>query len=163
MSELVHQIGELFLRAVPVALIVLIFYFVLRFLFFKPLLKVMAEREARTIGAKKAAEAAQAAAAEKIKQYQEALRQAHAKVYAEQEVERKKILDERADLLKQARAKAATEVASAKDRIAAEAVAAKKELEAVIAQIAGEIAQRVLQASPSPGSPSPGGPSRGAR
>jgi len=162
MSELVHQIGELFLRAVPVALIVLIFYFVLRFLFFKPLLKVMAEREARTIGAKKAAEAAQAAAAEKIKQYQEALRQAHAKVYAEQEVERKKILDERAALLKQARAKAATEVATAKERIAAEAAAAKKDLEAAVAQIAGEIAQRVLRAPSSPSSPS-GSPSRGAR
>src|SRR5271168_3966945 len=162
MSELVHQIGELFLRAVPVALIVLIFYFVLRFLFFKPLLKVMAEREARTIGAKKAAEAAQAAAAEKIKQYQEALRQAHARVYAEQEVERKKILDEREALLKQARAKAATEVATAKERIAAEAATAKKDLEAGVAQIASEIAQRVLQASPSPGSPS-GSPSGGAR
>jgi F-type H+-transporting ATPase subunit b len=163
MSELVHQIGELFLRAVPVALIVLIFYFVLRFLFFKPLLKVMAEREARTIGAKKAAEVAQAAAAEKIKQYQEALRQARAKVYAEQEAERKKLLDERAALLKEARAKAATEVAAAKERIAAEAAAAKKDLEAAISQIAKEIAQRVLQASPSPGSPSPGSPSRGAR
>jgi F-type H+-transporting ATPase subunit b len=162
MSELVHQIGELFLRAVPVALIVLIFYFVLRFLFFKPLLKVMAEREARTIGAKKAAEAAQAAAAEKIKQYQEALRQAHAKVYAEQEAERKKILDEREALLKQARAKAASEVATAKERIAAEAVAAKKDLEAAITQIAGEIAKRVLQAPPSPGNPS-GSSSRGAR
>src|SRR5271154_6003181 len=152
MSELVHQIGELFLRAVPVALIVLIFYFVLRFLFFRPLLKVMAEREARTIGAKKAAEAAQAAAAEKVKQYQEALRQAHAKVYAEQEAERKKILDEREALLKQARTKAASEVPTAKERSAAESTAAKKDLEAGIVQIAGEIAQRVLQAPSSPGS-----------
>jgi F-type H+-transporting ATPase subunit b len=163
MSELVHQIGELFLRAVPVALIVLIFYFVLRFLFFKPLLKVMAEREARTIGAKKASEIAQAAAAEKIKQYEEALKQARAKVYGEQEAQRKKILDERAALLKEVRAKIATEVAAGKDRIAAETAAAKKDLEAGITQIASEIAQRVLQASPSPGSSSSGGPSREAR
>jgi F-type H+-transporting ATPase subunit b len=163
MSELVHQIGELFLRAVPVALIVLIFYIVLRFLFFKPLLKVMAEREARTIGAKRAAEIAQGAAAEKIKQYEEALKQAHAKVYGEQEAKRKKILDERAALLKEVRAKLASEVAAGKDRIAAETAAAKKDLEAGITQIASEIAQRVLQASPSPGSSTPGGPSRDAR
>jgi F-type H+-transporting ATPase subunit b len=161
MSELVHQIGELFLRAVPVALIVLIFYIVLRFLFFKPLLKVMAERESRTIGAKKAADIAQAAAAEKIKQYEDALKQAHAKVYGEQEAQRKKILDERAALLKEVRAKFATEVAAGKDRIAAETAAAKKDLEAGITQIASEIAQRVLQASP--GTPSSGGPSREAR
>jgi F-type H+-transporting ATPase subunit b len=163
MSELVHQIGELFLRAVPVALIVLIFYFVMRFLFFKPLLNVMAEREARTIGAKKAAELAQAAAAEKIKQYEEALKQARVKVYAEQEAQRKKILDERAAALKQVRAKLAAEVAVAKDGIAAETAAAKKELEAGITPIASEIAQRVLQASSSPGGSSPGGPSREVR
>src|ERR1700687_2346721 len=163
MSELVHQIGELFLRALLVALIVLIFYFVLRFLFFKPLLNVMTEREARTIGAKKDAEIAQAAAAEKIKQYEEALKQARGKVYAEQAAQRKKILDERAAFLKEVRAKIAAEVAAAKDRIAAETVAAKKELEAGITQIASEIAQRVLQTSPSPGSSSPSGPSREAR
>jgi len=53
MTDLVRQIGELFLRAVPVALIVLIFYFILRTVFFQPLLKVMAERDARTLGARK--------------------------------------------------------------------------------------------------------------
>src|SRR5208283_5976800 len=105
MPDLVHQIGELFLRAVPVAVIVLLFYFIMRSIFFGPLLKVMAERDARTIGAQKAAEAAQAAAAERIRQYEDALKQARAKVYAEQEVERKKILDERTAFLKEARAK----------------------------------------------------------
>ena len=45
MTELVHQIGELFLRAVPVALIVVVFFAVMRTLFFHPLLRVMAERE----------------------------------------------------------------------------------------------------------------------
>lgn len=153
MSELVHQIGELFLRAVPVALIVLLFYFILRSLFFRPLLKVMAERDARTIGAQKAAETAQAAAAEKIKQYEEALKQARAKVYAEQEAERKKLLDERAAFLKDARRKATVEVGSAKDRVAGEFASAKKELEATTAQLAAQIAQRILQSKPNPGSP----------
>jgi F-type H+-transporting ATPase subunit b len=89
MPDLVHQLGELFLGAVPVALIVLAFYLVMRSLFFQPLLKVMAERDARTLGAQKSAEAAQAAAAEKIRQYHEALKQARAKVYTEQEAARK--------------------------------------------------------------------------
>jgi F-type H+-transporting ATPase subunit b len=153
MSELVHQIGELFLRAVPVALIVLIFYFIMRSLFFRPLLKVMAERDSRTIGAQKAAEAAQNAAAEKIRQYEEALKQARAKVYAEQEVERKKVMDERAAFLKEARVKASTEVNSAKERVAGEFESAKKEIEATTSQLATEIAQRILQTRPSPGSP----------
>src|SRR6266849_3313154 len=112
MQEIVLQLGELFLQAVPTILIILAFYLIMRALFFKPLLKVMAEREARTAGARKAAEAAEAAAAEKMKQYQEALKQARAQVYAEQEAARKKLLDERAALLKEARNKAAAEVAA---------------------------------------------------
>ena len=60
MPAIVHQLGELFLQAVPTALIILLFYFILRAVFFKPLLAVMAERDSRTVGAQKAAEAAQA-------------------------------------------------------------------------------------------------------
>jgi F-type H+-transporting ATPase subunit b len=154
MSELVHQLGELFLRSVPVALIVLVFYFILRSLFFQPLLAVMAERDALTLGAKKSAEAAQAAAAEKLKQYELALKQAKAKVYAEQEAERKKLLDERAATLKDARSKASAGVGKEKERVAGELEAAKKDIEVSASQLAAEIAQRVLQVPPGPGRPS---------
>jgi F-type H+-transporting ATPase subunit b len=153
MPDLVHQIGELFLRAVPVAVIVLLFYFIMRAIFFGPLLKVMAERDARTLGAQKAAEAAQAAAAEKVRQYEEALKQARAKVYAEQEADRKKLMDERAAILKEARGKSDAEVNSAKERVAGEFAGAKKEIETTTGQLATEIARRVLQAPPAPGTP----------
>ncbi|HUI50831.1 MAG TPA: ATP synthase F0 subunit B [Terriglobales bacterium] len=156
MPDLVHQLGELFLRAVPVAIIILIFYAVMRVLFFQPLLKVMAERDARTRGAQKEAEAAEAGAREKERQYQEAFKQAHAKVYGEQEVERKKVLDERAAFLKDARSKADAEVNAAKERVAGEFAAAKKEIEVTSAQLATEIARRVLQAPPGPGAPGKG-------
>src|SRR5258708_19628964 len=72
---IVHQLGELFLGAVPTVLLILIFYFLMKSLFFKPLLAVMAERGAPAIGARKAAEAAQTGAAEKLNQYQDALKQ----------------------------------------------------------------------------------------
>jgi F-type H+-transporting ATPase subunit b len=153
MPDLVHQLGELFLGAVPVALIVLAFYLLMRALFFQPLLKVMAERDARTLGAQKSAEAAQAAAAGKIRQYQEALKQARAKVYSEQEAARKKLMEERAAFLKEARAKAGAEVNAAKQGIEKEFAAAKKDLEATAAQLSVEIARRVLQAPNAPGSP----------
>jgi F-type H+-transporting ATPase subunit b len=153
MPDLVHQLGELFLGAVPVALIVLVFYLVLRSLFFQPLLKVMAERDARTLGAQKSAEAAQAAAAEKIRQYEEALKQARSKVYAEQEAARKKLMEERAAFLKEARAKAAAEVNAGKQGIEKEFAVAKKELQATAAQLSVEIARRVLQSPIAPAGP----------
>jgi F-type H+-transporting ATPase subunit b len=158
MSDLIHQLGDLLLGAVPVIVIVLIFYFVLRSLFFQPILKVMAERQARTVGAQKAAEAAQAAAAEKVKQYEQARRQAKAKVYLEQEAERKKLLDERTVFLKEARSKSSAEVSQAKERVAGELQSAKKDIEATASQLALEIARRVLQ-----GSSGPGGPAREVR
>src|SRR5258707_4317324 len=153
MQEIVHQLGELFLQAVPTVLTVLAFYLILRSLFFRPLLQIMAERESRTVGAQKAAEAAQAAAAEKVKQYQDALRQARAQVYAEQEVASKKLLGERAALLKAARARAADEVKAAKERVAAELAAARRDVEATVPQLSAEIARRLLQIPPRPGSP----------
>src|SRR5215472_1662297 len=116
MPSIGHQLGELFLGAAPTVLIILIFYFILRALFFQPLLKVMAERDARTVGAQKAAEAAQAAAAEKVKQYQEALKQARGQVYAEQEASRQKVLDERAAQLKDAHGKASAQVGAGNER-----------------------------------------------
>ena len=157
MPSIGHQLGELFLGAAPTVLIILLFYFILRALFFKPLLQVMAERDSRTAGAQRAAEAAQAAAAEKVKQYQEALKQARGQVYAEQEVARKKLLDERAAQLKEARGKAAGEVGTAKDRVAGELGAARRDVESTVAQLSAEIARRILQ------TPRPGAPAREAR
>lgn len=150
MQEIVHQIGELFLQAVPTAVIVLLFYFVLRGLFFQPLLKVMGEREARTSGAQRDAAVAQAEAAEKIKQYQEVLRKARAQVYSEQEAARKKLLDARAAQLKEAHNQAAAEVSAAKERIGGEMSTARKDLESTVGQLSSEIARRILQASPNP-------------
>lgn len=153
MPSIGHQLGELFLGAAPTVLIILLFYFILRTLFFRPLLKVMAERDARTMGAQKAAEAAQAAAAEKVKQYQEALKQARGKIYAEQEAARKKLLDERARHLKDARSKASAEVGAAKDRVAKELATARREMETSVAQLSAEIARRILQGPPRPSAP----------
>jgi F0F1-type ATP synthase membrane subunit b/b' len=153
MQEIVRQLGELFLQAVPTVLIILLFYFILRVIFFKPLLAVMAERDARTVGAQKAAEAAKAAAIEKVKQYQDALKQARGQVYAEQEAARKKVLDERAAVIKEARAAAAAQVAAGKARTVGELAAARREIEATVAQLSAEIARRILQSPPRPGSP----------
>jgi F-type H+-transporting ATPase subunit b len=159
MQEIVHQLGELFLQAVPTVLIVLAFYLMMRGLFFKPLLRVIAEREARTAGARKAAATAEAAAGEKVKQYQDALKLARAQLYAEQEAARKKALDERAVVLKDARGKAAAEVTAGKERVAKEMAAARREIEGTVGQLASEIAQRVMESAPRPG----GGSVREAR
>ena len=141
---------ELFFQVVPIVLILLVFYAVLRVLFFKPLLKVIAEREARTIGAQKAADEAQKAASEKVKQYQDALKQARTEIYVEQEAARKKVLDQRAAQLKEARAKTSDMVKAQRERIVAEVLAARREIEVSITQFAALVARRVLQSTRPP-------------
>jgi F-type H+-transporting ATPase subunit b len=145
---------DFLLQLVPILLILLVFIAAMRALFFLPLLKVIAEREARTIGAQKEAEAAQAAANEKVKQYQDAIKKARASVYGEQEAARKTALDQRNSQLKELRAAAGRVVDAAKKRIEADAAAARKELEASSTGLAAQVARRVLQsASRSSGTP----------
>jgi F-type H+-transporting ATPase subunit b len=156
MQQIVHQLGELFLQAAPTVLIVFLFYFILKSQFFGPLLRVMQERDDRTSGALKAAEAAQAAATRKTQEYQDALKQARTQVYAEQDAARRKLLEERTAQLKDARDSAAGEVRAAKERIAVELAAARRDVEASSGQLAAQIAHRMLESRP------PAGPAREA-
>jgi F0F1-type ATP synthase membrane subunit b/b' len=68
------------------------------------------------------------------------------------------VLDERAAQLKEARVKAAGEVATAQERVAKELADALREMRSTVEQLAAEIARRVLQIAPRPG-----GPAREAR
>ncbi len=146
--EIVQQIGQLFLEAVPTIIIVLLFYLVMKYTFFGPLMRVMAERDARTEGARRAAEASQAAAKEKIRAYEEALRKARAAVYAEQDTVRRAIMDARAAAAREARNRAMERVKSEKDALAKEVAAARTQLESTSPQLAAEIAERLLNPPP---------------
>lgn len=156
--EILNQLGQLFLEAVPTVLIVFLFFLFLRPAFFRPMERVMAERRARMEGARQDAEAAQAAAQEKVRHYQEALKQARAEVYAEQQAARRAILGERAALVKETRRRAQQTIGAAKERIARETEAARHALESESDSLGQEIARAILR----PATPGPSG-ARGAR
>jgi F-type H+-transporting ATPase subunit b len=143
--ELLHQLGELFLAAVPTAIIVFLFFFFLRWSFFGPLLKVLAERQARIEGSRKEAETLAAETQEKQRAYREALRKARAEIFAEQESARRVVLDERGQVIRQARGRAGEEVQAAKSRLAAEIEAARKSLDASGQELAEEVARAILE------------------
>jgi F0F1-type ATP synthase membrane subunit b/b' len=147
--ELLHQLGELFLQAVPTVVIVLIFFFFMRWAFFGPVLKAMADRKAHIQGARAEAAAVEASAKQEMDAYTEALRKERGKIYAEQELAREAALEERAKLLKAMRARAVEDVDAAKKQIAAESAAARADVETQTPALAVEIARLVLQ-GPSP-------------
>lgn len=147
--EILHQLADLFLQAVPTVVIVFLFYLFLRWAFFTPIQKAMAERDAKIEGARAEAAAMEAEAASELQAYNEALRKARGEIYAEQEAARQLVLDERAKLLKAMRSRAIEEVADAKKKIAAELESASKEAASQTDILAREIARMILE-TPSP-------------
>jgi F0F1-type ATP synthase membrane subunit b/b' len=143
--ELLHQLGNLFLEAVPTIVIVLLFYFFLRWAFFTPIQKAMADREALIEGARAEAARAESAAKQELDAYGDALKKARAEIFAEQEVARQAVLEERAKLLKAMRMREQEEVQKAKAQISADLAAARLEIDRDTPALAGDIARVVLQ------------------
>jgi F-type H+-transporting ATPase subunit b len=147
--EILHQLAVLFLQAVPTVIIVFLFYLFMRWAFFTPIQKAMAERDAKIEGARVEAAAVEAEAAKDLQAYNEALKKARAEIYAEQEAARQAALEERAKLLKAMRGRALEDVTAAKKRIAEELTVASKVVAGQTDILAREIAQLILE-NPSP-------------
>ena len=151
--EIVNQLGGLFLAAVPTVIIVFLFYLFLRWSFFKPMERVLSERHKRAEGARIEAETSRVAAHEKQRVYTETVKKARTEVFAEQESQRRRVLDERQVTINTARATAQAALQEAKKGIAEDVKAARAELERSKDTLANDIAEAILAGSPSgPGS-----------
>ena len=142
--EIAHQLGKLFLGSVPTVIVVLLFYFFMRWAFFGPIQKAMAERNARIEGARAEAAAAEAGARQELDSYHDALRKARAEIYAEQQLARQDANENRTKLIKAMRARATEDVNAAKKRIAAELETARAQVESETPALAGQIARAIL-------------------
>lgn len=150
--DILHSLGQLFLGSVPTIIIVLLFYFFLRGVFFTPIGKAMAEREARMEGARAEAAGIEAAAKQEMDSYHNALRKARGEIYTEQEAARREALENRAKLLKAIRARAQEDVSVAKKRIEAELELARAQVEREVPALAWEIVRTILEKPPLLGS-----------
>src|ERR1700730_4407255 len=144
MEETLRQLGGILLRAVPTFILVVLLHLYLKFIFFKPLDRVLRERYDATEGARKLAEESIARASQKAAEYEAGLRAARAETYKEMEQLRRKLQDDRATSVKQARAQADAAVAQAKLALSAEVEALKKNLGAERDALANRIASKIL-------------------
>ena len=145
MDETLRALGEILLRAIPTFILVVLLHFYLKFIFFKPLQKVLRQRYEATEGARKLAEASLAKAAEKAAEFEAALRAARGETYKELEQMRRGLQDERAAGVREARVRAESAVAQAKAALAAEVASLKKTLEADSDTLADRIANKILR------------------
>jgi len=145
MDQILSTVGELLLKAVPTIVLFVFLYFFLKAMLFTPLAKVLAEREAKTAGARDSAAASLKRADEKNAAFESALRDAKGELYKEQEATRKQWMDDQAEQLKASKAKAEQMISEAKDELAVETQSAKASLAAQSEALADHIAKSLLE------------------
>src|SRR5271165_2432913 len=114
MQQTLLQLSELLLGAVPTIILLALLYILYTQLVHKPLLRVLAERRARTQGAMEKARADIAAAEARTSDYEQRLREARVKIFKNQEARRQQALQVRSEAVSQARAKAQDQVKQAR-------------------------------------------------
>ncbi|HZQ70326.1 MAG TPA: hypothetical protein VFA68_17500 [Terriglobales bacterium] len=147
MDALLRQIGELLLGSVPTILFVVLLYVIYTNVVHKPLVRVLAERRAKTEGAVEKARADIAAAEARTAEYEQKLREARLSVFKSQEARRQQATQARNAALAEARAKAQAQVQQAKAEIARDKEVAQTGLQAEVGRLAAEIIRTVLQPS----------------
>jgi F-type H+-transporting ATPase subunit b len=145
-DELLRQLGDLVLGSVPTMIIFLVLVFAYRYILYGPLVKMLAERRARTIGALEAAHAAIAAADAKSQEYEAKLRAARAEIFHQREQRVQQWAAQKDAALASARLAAQERVAQARAGIEAEAEAARRQIENSAGQLAAQVLQAVLPA-----------------
>ncbi len=144
MAKTLHDLGGIVLNGLPTFFLVLILAAFVKFLYLKPLEKVLAERFRLTEGARKAAEDSLKNADTKISEYQDALNRARNEIYQEQAAYLQKLHAEQAELARDTRMESDARVAAIKLSIAEEADAARENLEAQSEVLAAQIADAIL-------------------
>ena len=144
MEATLNALGGILLNAIPTFILIIFLHFYLKSVFFKPLEKVLADRDEATAGAKKRAEESLRSAEEKARQHEEILRNARGEVYKEQEEQRRKLLAEQTAQIAEAAARSKALVAQAKVELVADTATARKALESESGQTAARIADSML-------------------
>lgn len=145
MDDILRQLGELFLGAIPTIVLFLLLYGAYTVLVHKPLERVLEERRRRTVGAMDDAKAAIARADAKSVEHEQRLRDARLAIFKAQEARRQKALEARAEALAQARAAADAKVKQARGGLDQDVTEAKTHLEAQGELLAAEVVRTILK------------------
>jgi F-type H+-transporting ATPase subunit b len=133
--------GTLLLHLLMIGVMV----FVLNRTLLKPINQILAEREKQIAGRLKEAEAMASETAEKLKRYNDALREARADGYKQLEKERAQGMKEKEEKLRQYREQMSKEVAAQVETTRRQEQTVKGELEAQAAAIGSLISSQILR------------------
>src|SRR6185369_14258068 len=118
MQETFQQLADILLKAVPTFILLVLLHFYLKYIFFKPMEKVLHERYLATEGARKVARESLERASAKTAQYEAALRTARNEIYTREERRHKEWQEKETAALAAARQKADELIKEAKAQLA---------------------------------------------
>ena len=145
MEATFNALGQLLIQALPTFFIVLLLHFYLKQTFFKPLARILAERDEATAGARrKAAEALERAEAHAAG-YEDKIRAARNDLYREQEEQRRRWREEQEAQVAAARRSAEQSVATARADLQAQATEIRQSLAAETEGLASRITRSILE------------------
>ncbi|HWP85912.1 MAG TPA: ATP synthase F0 subunit B [Terriglobia bacterium] len=145
--ETLVALGDILLKSIPTFLLVWILYFYTGRFFLQPLRQTLQRRHDATEGLRQTAAERLRLAEQKTAEYQEAMRSHAADLYRQQEQDRQRALEKRAEILRLARAQAEQRLAAARQQIQRDAEEAKRVLERESEALAAGIVRAVLGAS----------------
>ena len=140
MDQTLQGLADLLLNAVPTIVLFIVLTVYLKYMFFRPLAKVLEERKRQTEGVREIAERAFADADRKNSEFEHALQLARQELFKEHEAMRQEWLKEQAAEIARVRAEAERQIREAKAQIAQETALAQAELSAQ----ADAMAERII-------------------
>ena len=132
------------LSVVWVIFFVLLLTVVLDRLLFRPLLRVMEERQRAITSARELAERSAHEARRATAEFDRKTGEARAELYRQMDEMRRTAMDERADIMNRTRAEAEAEIAAASAKLQAEAEEARRRLSAEAETLGAAVAERIL-------------------
>lgn len=144
MDELLHQIGDLALGAVPTMILFIALVLAYRFILYGRLVEIRKERRERTAGALEKSRLAVAEADVRAQEYEAKLRAARAEIFRAREQRIRQWNAERDSALAAVRLAAQQRVHAAQTALEAQSVVARQQIESSANQLATQVLAAVL-------------------
>ena len=145
MEKTLHQLVELLITALPTFVIIIFLNYYLKYVFIKPMEKVMRDRYEATEGARKLAEQSLERASAKTAEYEAKLRAERSALYAAQEKANKELQDQISAQIAEERKRADAAIAVAKAELAQSVAAARQGLQRDSETLANQIVESILR------------------
>lgn len=141
---MLHGLAGILLKSIPTICLMLVLYFYLKAMLFRPLNQVLKQRDDLTAGTRRAADISLKEAERKIQEYEGKMHEARAEVYRDQEKTRAQWLADQAAQVAAARERTGAAVGKAQDQLAEEIAAVRLSLGESSGALADEIATSLL-------------------